>query len=125
MRVIPLRIERMSDIVGAAETVAPSALSARTALDDDVGASHRREVLLKSSEAFDRELPRMLADHLGEWVAFSGSTRLGFADTRTALIRVCMSQGLHPGEFLVRRVEPQAEDVVETPRLVTWHAEYP
>lgn len=83
----------------------------------DGAEGHRRQALLKSVEAFDRELSAMLVDHAGEWVAFAGSTRLGFADTRVALIRTCMSQGLRPGEFLVRRVELQAEDVGESPRL--------
>jgi len=118
----------VNDIVGIPDSVASSALKATTGggsnsnpapgLECEGAEDHRRQALLKSAEAFDRELVGMLADHADEWVAFAGSTRLGFAQSRTALIRACMSQGLRPGEFLVRRVEPQPEDVVETPRLV-------
>jgi len=79
--------------------------------------SGRRRSLLECAEAFHREFATMLGDHPGEWVAFVGTTRLGFGKTRTALIRECMSRGLRPGEFLVRRIEPQIEDVAETPHV--------
>jgi hypothetical protein len=56
-----------------------------------------------------------LGERPGERVAFVGAKRFGFGKTRTALIREYMTQGLRPGEFLVRRIEPQIEDVAERP----------
>lgn len=122
-----LRIESVNEFVDTSDAAASSASNAAAAKvrSSPISVSRsereaedlRRQALLRSAEAFERELSAMLTDHSGEWVAFVGSTRFGFAETRAALIRACTSQGLRPGEFLVRRVEFQSEDVQELPRL--------
>jgi hypothetical protein len=48
-------------------------------------------------------------------VAYHGATQLGFADSKTQLYKRCLSQGLKPGDFLVRSVEltePLAAEVL-------------
>ena len=63
-------------------------------------------LIAQSVSAFRRELPSLLKDHYGEWVAYHGDRRLGFNRSKTQLYQECLRQGLKRGEFLVECVEP-------------------
>jgi hypothetical protein len=62
--------------------------------------------------AFWRDLPQLLKERPGQWVAYRGDQRLGFAETRAELWQQCLKQGYTPGEFLVRSIEPEDPDLV-------------
>lgn len=122
-----LRIESVNEFVNTSDPAASSALNAAPTeggtspisvpRSEREAEDLRRQALLKSAEAFERELSAMISDHSGEWVAFIGPARFGFAKTRAALIHACRSRGLRPGEFLVRRVELQSDEILEPPRF--------
>jgi hypothetical protein len=63
-----------------------------------------------------RDLPQLLQERPGQWVAYHGDRQLGFAGTRYELWQECLKQGLRPDEFLIRIIEPEDPDyMLETP----------
>src|SRR5262249_14027577 len=56
--------------------------------------------------AFERDLPRSWAERPGQWVAYQGERRLGFAAQKHELYHQCFAQGLSRGEFVVFCIEP-------------------
>jgi hypothetical protein len=65
------------------------------------------EALIEQAwEAFQREAPLLIAEHVGEWVAYHGDKRVGFGPTRAALWEACLAQGLPEGEFWVFNLGP-------------------
>jgi hypothetical protein len=67
--------------------------------------------ILEAQEAFLQDLPELLKERCGQWVAYHGRSRLGFGATKTALWQECLRQGYQ--EFLIRRIRPRPEaDVI-------------
>jgi hypothetical protein len=62
--------------------------------------------LTRSYQAFLKELPRLLADHPHEWVAFSGDRELGIRSSKRQLYSDCIAAGHRDGEFLICSIEP-------------------
>jgi hypothetical protein len=70
-------------------------------------------VILRAQEAFFRDLPELLKERRGQWVAYHGDRQIGFGRTQHALWRECLQQGYH--EFLIRRIWPYPEtDFIST-----------
>jgi hypothetical protein len=67
-------------------------------------------ILREAWDAFVRDYYALEQEHGGEWVAYHGSRRLGFARTKTELYQECFRQGLKRGEFLVCRIAPDYGD---------------
>jgi hypothetical protein len=63
--------------------------------------------ILEAQEAFQRDLPALLGERRGQWVAYHGDHRIGFGRTQDALWEECLRQGYH--DFLIRRIWPYAE----------------
>ncbi len=63
--------------------------------------------------AYRRDLPEMLVDHQGEWVAYHGDQRVGFGQSKTKLYQHCLDQGWSSSTFIVLRVFPDVERVVD------------
>ena len=61
--------------------------------------------------AFERELPQLWEERPGQWVAYRGEERLGFATQKHELYQRCFEQGLTLDEFFIFCIEP-FEDVV-------------
>jgi hypothetical protein len=60
------------------------------------------EALIEQAwEAFQREAPLLIPEHAGEWVAYHGDKRVGFAPTRAEAWQACLDRGLPVGEFWV------------------------
>jgi hypothetical protein len=57
--------------------------------------------------AFLRDLPRLLKERPGQWVAYLGDKCLGFAKTKTELYQRYLAQGYE--EFFVDCIEPYVE----------------
>jgi hypothetical protein len=58
-------------------------------------------------KAFERDLPQLLRERPGQWVAYLGDKPLGFAKTKEELYQRYLSQGYE--EFFVRCIEPYPE----------------
>jgi hypothetical protein len=65
----------------------------------------------QAQRAFRRELPNLLRERPGQWVAYHGEKRVGFATTKTALYQDCLRRGLRRDEFLVRSIEPEVDEI--------------
>src|SRR2546429_97079 len=62
---------------------------------------------------FHRDLPDLLRDYPGQWVAYQGSRRLGFAATKTKLYQECLRRGLSPAQFELFCIEAEMPNPVE------------
>lgn len=71
--------------------------------------------LQESEDAFIRELPMLLRDHEGKWVAYHGICRLTVADSKCNAYAECYQTGLTDDEFLVRCIEPLQEETIFGP----------
>ncbi len=66
-------------------------------------------------QAFLRDLPHLHGQRPGEWVAYRGSRRVGFAAQKHTLYQQCFDQGLQREEFVVFCIEPQETDITLGP----------
>jgi hypothetical protein len=64
----------------------------------------------RSHGAYTRELPELLKQHHGQWVAYHGDQRLGFSRSKAKLIKECLRRGVPDEEFGVFLVEPYYPD---------------
>jgi len=60
-----------------------------------------------------RDLPALLKEYPGKWVAYFGTERLGIGESERELTEKCMQRGLKDNEFLVRAIAPQSELVID------------
>jgi hypothetical protein len=69
----------------------------------------------EAQEAFRRDLPQLLREARlrRRWVAYRGPERIGVGPSKRELYQECLRRGYRPGEFLVRRIEPEAPREVE------------
>ena len=72
-------------------------------------------IISRSQAAFRRDLPRLLAERPGQWVAYRGEEQIGFGATKTELYQQCLRRGLKRDELLVRSVEPEMDRMVVGP----------
>ena len=77
-------------------------------LDDPVA-----PMINRSQEAFRRDLPELLKNRYGQWVAYHAEERIGFGGTQTELYEECFRRGLERDEFVVRNIQPEMIDEVE------------
>lgn len=65
--------------------------------------------------AFRRELPELLKQRRGEWVAYHGDRRVGIARTGLELYQECARQGIPFDDFIVTRIELEPPYEVDSP----------
>jgi hypothetical protein len=70
-------------------------------------------LISRGQEAFRRDLPQLLKERPGQWVAYHGDERIGFDSSKRALCQECLRQGLAPDVFVVRSIEPEVPREVE------------
>jgi len=75
-------------------------------------------LMRQAHEAFCRDLGRLVEERPGQWVAYRGTSRIGFALSKTSLFQQCLSLGLKRGEFLVRSIEPAPGDALMGPGIL-------
>lgn len=68
--------------------------------------------------AFERELPQLWEERPGQWVAYRGEERLGFATQKHELYQGCFEQGLARGEFVVFCIEPMETEMYIGPMFI-------
>jgi hypothetical protein len=61
----------------------------------------------QAQKAFCRDLPRLLRERPGQWVAYHGDKQLGFATTQAHLYQECLRHGIDEEEFVVQCIEPE------------------
>jgi hypothetical protein len=72
-------------------------------------AAGRRE----AKEAFERDLPALLPEYEGQWVAYYRSQRIGFGSSMPDLYQQCYQRGYRDKRILVRLVEEPLEGPTE------------
>jgi hypothetical protein len=71
--------------------------------DPDIIAS-TPPAIVEAQRTFFRDLPQLLKEHPGKWVAYHGAKRIAFGESQRALWRECERLGYE--DFLVRRIRP-------------------
>jgi hypothetical protein len=61
---------------------------------------------------FRKNLPRLLAERPGQWVAYHGDLLVGFARTDNELYRRCRAMGIPDEEYIVRPIEDNPPDFI-------------
>ena len=61
--------------------------------------------------AFQRDLPGLWAERPGQWVAYQGERRLGFAPHKHELYQQCFQRGLRREEFVIFCIESQETEI--------------
>jgi hypothetical protein len=64
----------------------------------------------EGEQAFARDLPGLLKERPGQWVAYHGSKQLGFARTSTELYEKCLSEGISEDDLIVHRIEAETPE---------------
>ena len=62
-------------------------------------------------QTFEQDLPQLLAQRPGQWIAYRGSRSIGFADEKHLLYQQCFDDGLQREEFVVFCIEPQETEM--------------
>ena len=74
--------------------------------------------IIEAQKAFAHDLPQLLRERPGQWVAYCGSRRIGFDKSHTELYRACLRQGLDEETFVVQCIEPEEGPLVFGPLTV-------
>jgi hypothetical protein len=65
-----------------------------------------------------RDLPELLKEHPGEWVAYLGAERLAIGKSERELTEKCIHRGLKDDEFLVRAIAKHSDPVIDATTLM-------
>jgi hypothetical protein len=78
---------------------------------DDPGLTAGQKALC----AFRRDLPRLLIEKPGQWVAYHGDQQIGIAATALELYQECNRRGIKGSDYIVRSIEPELPEVIDNP----------
>src|SRR5438552_3876706 len=72
---------------------------------------------LLALETFRRDLPRLLKERPGQWVAYHGDRLIGFGATPPDVYDELERRGLKAigQEYIIRCIEPEPPDIVDSP----------
>lgn len=56
---------------------------------------------------YHRDLPRLLGERPGQWVAYHGDQLVGFAKTQLELVQECIRRGCRGQDIVVAPIEPE------------------
>ena len=65
--------------------------------------------------SFERDLPDLYRERLREWVAYRGTSLIGFGKEKHLLYQDCTNRGYRPDEFVVFCIEPMESEMWLTP----------
>jgi hypothetical protein len=74
------------------------------------GPAERSALALEGEQAFARDLPGLLKERPGQWVAYHGAKQLGFARTSTELYEKCLAEGIPEDDLVVHRIEAKTPE---------------
>ena len=70
--------------------------------------------LSRSQAAFRADLPELLTEYRGKWVAYADGTQVRIGNTQAELYRHCLhDRGLSHDRFVVRRIAPEGSPQIE------------
>jgi len=69
-------------------------------------AQEQAELRQRAWQVFEGELPQLWEERPGQWVAYQGERRLGFAAQQHELYQRCFERGLTREQFVVFCIEP-------------------
>jgi hypothetical protein len=97
------------DLCSEGIQLTPDALSEQDWYDDllEVGVS---PLIAQAQVRHRRDLPGLVCEHQGDWVAYKGDERLEIGRSKTALYRKYLDRGLARHELLVLCVQPDLFD---------------
>jgi hypothetical protein len=72
-----------------------------------------KEAVRCSRERYLAELPSLLKDHRGHWVAYAPSGQVALDRDPEKVYQACCRQGLKSGDFLLCNIEPEESSVTE------------
>lgn len=72
----------------------------------------------QSLQKFEQDLPQLLVQRPGQWIAYRGARSLGLADEKHLLYQQCFDDGLQPEEFVVFCIEPQESEMTLGPMVL-------
>ncbi len=79
-----------------------------------------RPIIVEGEEAYRRDLPQLLLERPGQWVAYHGNTCLGFHKKPEKLYQDSAKRGLDPEDVLVLCIEPVGDAVLLGPGPCRW-----
>ena len=88
----------------------PTGVGARPAQDPSPDA-FVSPLIREAHEVYERELPQLLQERPGLWVAYHGAERIGFAAKQQQMYQVCRDRGFDLAETLVECIEPLMGDL--------------
>jgi hypothetical protein len=101
----------------------PSSLNREAPLVDDCSSPRAESPSLLDREippmirvaqaAFLRDLPDLITEHRGSWVAYHGDRRVAIGPSKRQLFEECTTRKLPPGEFVVRLVESEMPEEID------------
>ena len=77
-----------------------------------------RSLQQQARQASERDLPDLWAERPGQWVAYKGDQRLGFAAQKYQMYQECMQRGLQLEEFVVFCIEAQETEMFINPLVL-------
>ncbi len=75
-------------------------------------------LIARGNLQYKRDLPRLLEQHRGQWVAYSGLECLGIAKDFRKLYKIAERKGLKIDEFVIREIESWDPDEVDPEEYV-------
>jgi hypothetical protein len=82
---------------------------------DPVRAADRPALGLLAVATYRRDLPRLLEERPGQWVAYHGDQLVGFAKDQLPLVQECIRRGYRGEDYIVNCIEPELPDIVDSP----------
>ncbi len=77
-----------------------------------------QQLAQQALQAFQRDLAQLWTERSGQWVAYRGEQRLGFALSKHELYQQCFQRGLPRDEFVIFCIEPQETEITLGPVVV-------
>lgn len=82
--------------------------------DEDVVSKKAKQLIDMAIKAFEKELPGLMREHEGRWVAYVGQERLPFIeDDKDELLKKCYGAGHKDTELFVAMIQPGISPVYE------------
>lgn len=109
-RTITLTVKPRKDSESSRVEMIAKCIEALESARDEQGKrepQYATEKIEAAVKAFRKDLPALLKQHPGKWVAYHGSKQFGIAEDDAVLYRDCYKQGWKLSEFIVERIEPQ------------------
>ena len=80
-----------------------------------MNAQQPQELRQLARRAFDRDLPRLLKSHPGQWVAYQGDTQVICAEHTHDVYQECFRQGLTRDQLMIFEIAPADEEITFGP----------